>query len=111
MNAIEHQLEIMTVDSTSLSNALVGADGRLKEKVEIGNGIKLFPLFTSFRRAGAVGGNEVFAFLIEIPVGVISHFIAMAIYEWITKHGIRRVRANGVEVKITDVPSESIPAI
>lgn len=107
----QHELEVMVADFEPLSATLVGEDGRLKERIAIGSGVSLCPQFASLRRPGAVGGNEVLTFLIDIPVGIALNLVASALYDWMIKHGVRRARANGVELPISGGAAEDVRVI
>ena len=108
---MEHELEVTGTNPESLSATLVGEDGRLKDRIEIGNGLALCPLFTSLRRSGPVGGSETLAFILHIPVGIAIDLVAAAIYDWMTRHEVRRARADGVEVTVSGTPTEDVPAL
>lgn len=107
----EHELAVMFADVQPLSAAMMGQDGRLKDRIEIGSGVTLCPQFTSIRRAGAIGGTEVLTFLINIPVGIALNMAAAALYDWLCKHGVRRARANGIEVPVSGTASDDVPVI
>jgi len=108
---VEHELEVMVSDPTSLTPALVGEDGRLKDRIDVADGVSLSPLFTSIRKAGAVGGAEVLTFIYHVPVGLVVGVAAAALYDWIKARGIRRMRVNGHEVAVTEKPAETVPVI
>lgn len=105
------ELEVMFADLQPLSSSLVGQDGPLKDRIEIGCGVTLCPQFRSIARAGAVDGNAVLTFLINIPVGIAPNMAAAALYDWLCKHGVRRARVNGIELPVSGAASEDEPVI
>jgi|SRR5579864_126742 len=107
----EHELEVMVADPRPVSAVLVGEDGRLKDRIEIGKGVALWPQFPSLQRAGTVGGNEALTFALNNPDGIALNLVAAALYDWMTKHGVRWARANGVEVTVSDTATKDVPII
>lgn len=104
-------LEIVASEPSSLAAALVMEDGFLHPRIELGSGVALAPLFASLDDVASTDGIRVFTFALNVGNGANNQVVAAAIFEWLTKYGIARVRINGVEAAVSASAAESVPAL
>jgi|SRR5579863_8241296 len=106
--AFEIQASFETAEA--LTAALLKHDSRI-ERVDLGEGITLTPLFVPGRTFSAVGTHELLAFAVTVSGSVAGKVAADVIYKWFTKTKAQRLRVEKTEIFIQDGPDRAMRVI
>ena len=101
-NQYEFQVEASFEAPESLQLELSTQDGTIAERVDLADGVTMFPLFLSVRTSNAVGTPELLTFLVTVSSSVSGKIIAELIYKWFIKAKAERLRIEKTEIVIQD---------
>jgi hypothetical protein len=94
-----------------LQMELSAQDGAIVERVDLAEGVTLFPLFLSVRSSNAVGTPELLTFLVTVSSSVGGKIVAELIYKWFIKTKAERLRIEKTEIVIQDGPDHLVRAV
>jgi hypothetical protein len=99
---MELDLEVMINNAEDWTSYLIDEDGHLRSNIEMDHGLTLAPQFTSLKSERAVGEADILLFILSIPVGIATDLLASALYDWLTRHKVHRIRIQRSELTILE---------
>jgi len=76
--------------------------GRLKDSLTLLDEIVLAPQFATVNSRKALGASDILQFILSIPIGLGTGVAANALYNWLMKNKITKVKIENTIIVLTD---------
>src|SRR5437588_1331178 len=105
MQATRHNVTIQVAfpPLAETRNEWVTNGGLIVESILLDDDIAVLPRFTSVRRHAMIGSEDLLTFYLSIPIAFAIDLAAHVVYDWLKKHGARRLKVESLTVDMNDV--------